>query len=74
MLSGPNLTMLARVADATTAAVTASGGVSSIDDLTTLAGLHPRVDGAIVGRALYSGDVDLSAALAAVASVAPTER
>jgi len=69
MLSGPNLTMLTRVADATSASVTASGGVASIDDLTTLAALHPRVDGAIVGRALYSGDVDLGEALAAVAAV-----
>jgi 1-(5-phosphoribosyl)-5-[(5-phosphoribosylamino)methylideneamino] imidazole-4-carboxamide isomerase/N-(5'phosphoribosyl)anthranilate isomerase len=69
MLSGPNLDMLTRVADATSAAVTASGGVASVDDLTTLAALHPRVDGAIVGRALYSGDVDLAAALAAVAAV-----
>jgi 1-(5-phosphoribosyl)-5-[(5-phosphoribosylamino)methylideneamino] imidazole-4-carboxamide isomerase/N-(5'phosphoribosyl)anthranilate isomerase len=70
MLSGPNLGMLTRVADATSAAVTASGGVASIDDLTTLAALHPRVDGAIVGRALYSGDVDLAAALVAVGAVA----
>jgi phosphoribosyl isomerase A len=30
MLSGPNLTMLTRVADATSAAVTASGGVASV--------------------------------------------
>lgn len=70
MLSGPNLTMLTRVADATSAAVTASGGVASVADLVTLAALHDRVDGAIVGRALYSGDVDLVAALSAVATVA----
>lgn len=71
MLSGPNLTMLNRVAEATSAAVTASGGVASVADLVTLATLHPRVDGAIVGRALYSGDVDLAEAIAAVAAVAP---
>jgi len=70
MLSGPNLAMLTRVADATSAAVTASGGVASISDLQDLAALHPRVDGAIVGRALYSGDVDLAAALAVVAGIA----
>lgn len=70
MLSGPNLPMLARVADATSAAVTASGGVASVADLVTLAALHDRVDGAIVGRALYSGDVDLAEALAAVAVAA----
>jgi 1-(5-phosphoribosyl)-5-[(5-phosphoribosylamino)methylideneamino] imidazole-4-carboxamide isomerase/N-(5'phosphoribosyl)anthranilate isomerase len=71
MLSGPNLGLLREVADATTAAVTASGGVASVADLVALAGLHPRVDAAIVGRALYTGDVDLAEALAAVAAVAP---
>ncbi len=71
MLSGPNLELLRAVADATTAAVTASGGVASVADLVALAGLHPRVDAAIVGRALYTGDVDLAEALAAVAAVAP---
>jgi len=70
MLSGPNLEMLTRVADASTAAITASGGVSCVGDLVALAALHPRVDGAIVGRALYSGDVDLAAALDAVATTA----
>jgi phosphoribosyl isomerase A len=70
MLSGPNTEMLLRVAEATTAAVTASGGVASVADLELLAALHPRIDAAIVGRALYSGDVDLTAALAAVAAVA----
>src|SRR5690606_21991295 len=44
MLQGPNLEMLARVADATDAHVTASGGVSSLDDLRAIAGCHPRVD------------------------------
>jgi phosphoribosyl isomerase A len=69
MLSGPNTDMLTRVAQTTKAAVTASGGVASVADLELLAGLHPRVDAAIVGRALYSGDVDLATALAAVAAV-----
>ncbi|MEX0835242.1 MAG: 1-(5-phosphoribosyl)-5-[(5-phosphoribosylamino)methylideneamino]imidazole-4-carboxamide isomerase, partial [Nitriliruptor sp.] len=54
MLQGPNVDMLRRVVDATDAAVTASGGVSSLDDLRTLAGCHERVDAAIVGKALYS--------------------
>jgi phosphoribosyl isomerase A len=63
MLQGPNLDLLARVADATTASVTASGGVSSLDDLRLLAGCHPRVDAAIVGKALYSGAFLLEEAL-----------
>ncbi|MFP4149464.1 MAG: 1-(5-phosphoribosyl)-5-[(5-phosphoribosylamino)methylideneamino]imidazole-4-carboxamide isomerase [Nitriliruptoraceae bacterium] len=65
MLEGPNLEMLARVADATTAHVTASGGVSSLADLEALARCHPRVDAAIVGKALYTGAVTLADALAA---------
>jgi phosphoribosylformimino-5-aminoimidazole carboxamide ribotide isomerase len=39
----------------------ASGGVSSLDDLRSLAALG--IEGAIVGKALYSGDVDLAAAI-----------
>ena len=66
MLAGPNVDMLRRVADATDAHVTASGGVASLDDLRTLAGCHERVDAAIVGKALYSGAFDLTQALAAV--------
>ena len=39
----------------------ASGGVSSLADLRSLADLH--VEGAIVGKAIYTGDVDLAAAV-----------
>jgi 1-(5-phosphoribosyl)-5-[(5-phosphoribosylamino)methylideneamino] imidazole-4-carboxamide isomerase/N-(5'phosphoribosyl)anthranilate isomerase len=66
-LTGPNLARLAEVADATGARVTASGGVASLDDLRELGHLHDRVDGAIVGKALYAGRFTLSQALAAVA-------
>ncbi len=65
MLQGPNLEMLARVADATDAAVTASGGVSTLHDVSALATLHERVDAAIVGKALYAGAFTLEAALVA---------
>lgn len=65
MLQGPNLEMLARVADATDAAVTASGGVSTLADLEALANLHERVDAAIVGKALYAGAFTLQDALVA---------
>ena len=64
MLQGPNVDMLRRVADATTASVTASGGVSSLEDLEVLATCHDRVDAAIGGTALYSGAVTLEQALA----------
>jgi phosphoribosylformimino-5-aminoimidazole carboxamide ribotide isomerase len=41
--------------------------VAAVDDLVRLAAI-PGIAGAIVGRALYTGAVDLRAALAAVAS------
>jgi len=65
-LAGPNVARLAEVADATTARVTASGGVASLSDLEALARAHERVDGAIVGKALYAGRFTLADALAAV--------
>lgn len=67
MLEGPNLDMLAQVADATTAHVTASGGVSDLDDLRAIAACHARVDAAIVGKALYSGAFTIDEALAVTA-------
>ena len=66
MLTGPNLERLHEVAEATVARVTASGGVSSLDDLRSLMQAHPRVDAAIVGKALYANRFTLSEALAAV--------
>jgi 1-(5-phosphoribosyl)-5-[(5-phosphoribosylamino)methylideneamino] imidazole-4-carboxamide isomerase/N-(5'phosphoribosyl)anthranilate isomerase len=63
MLAGPNLDMLARVADATDAAVTASGGVATLDDVAALVDLHERVDAAIVGKALYAEAFTLEEAL-----------
>lgn len=66
MLEGPNLEMLATVADSTPARVTASGGVASIADLQALAACHERVDAAIVGKALYAGRFMLEEALVEV--------
>jgi len=43
--------------------VFASGGVSSLEDIRQLAGI-PGVDGVVVGRALYTGALTLSDALA----------
>jgi phosphoribosyl isomerase A len=67
-LNGPNLELLAQVADRTDAPVIASGGVSSLDDLRAIATLVGHgVEGAIVGKALYAGRFTLPQALAAVA-------
>jgi phosphoribosylanthranilate isomerase len=66
-LTGPNTTLLADVCARTDAAVIASGGVSTLDDLRALATLvNDGVEGAIVGKALYAGKFTLPEALAAV--------
>ncbi len=67
-LSGPNLDLLRDVCAATDRPVVASGGVSSLADLHAIAELVPLgVEGAIVGKALYTGAFTLPEALAAVA-------
>lgn len=63
--SGPNLWSTEAVAKVAGIPVFASGGVGSLDDIRQLATV-PELAGVIVGRALYSGAVDLAAALAAV--------
>ena len=65
MLSGPNFELLGRVCAHTDAAVVASGGVSTLQDVETLTGLIPiGVEGAIIGTALYVGNFTLPDALA----------
>jgi phosphoribosyl isomerase A len=63
-LRGPNLDLLRRVCTRTQRPVIASGGVSSLDDLRAIAALSPHgVEGAIIGKALYSGAFTLQEAL-----------
>jgi len=63
-LRGPNLAAIGRLARAFRTPVIASGGVTTVEHLRRLAKLG--VEGAIVGRALYDGGLELSEALAAV--------
>ncbi len=67
MLTGPNVAATARLAAKAHVPVIASGGVSCIEDLLALARTRV-IEGAIVGRSLYTGDLDLGRALQAVAS------
>lgn len=63
-LSGPDVDGLMRVTAATELPVIASGGISSLDDLRTVAALRGRgVVGAIVGRALYEHRFDIGTAV-----------
>jgi len=66
-LQGPNLEALRELASSINVPTIASGGVSSVTDLLSLLALEPTgVAGAIVGRALYTGDISLKEALRAV--------
>lgn len=66
-LSGPNLEALRDLATQINVPVIASGGVSRLSDLWNLRELEPvGVTGAIVGRAIYTGDVNLAEAIQAV--------
>jgi phosphoribosylformimino-5-aminoimidazole carboxamide ribotide isomerase len=64
MLTGPNIEQTLAVARAANVKVTASGGVSSLDDIKRLrdAG-DSRLDSVIVGKALYEGKFKLEEAL-----------
>lgn len=65
-MGGPNIAATEALARAVTIPVIASGGVSSLSDLRALADTRV-IAGAISGRALYDGAIDLKEALAALA-------
>jgi phosphoribosylformimino-5-aminoimidazole carboxamide ribotide isomerase len=61
-MGGPNVEATEALARAVSIPVIASGGVSSLDDLKALKATN-IISGAISGRALYDGEIDLSEAL-----------
>ncbi len=63
-MQGPNVAATAALANAVSIPVIASGGVSSMDDLRDLKNSGAPLDGAISGRALYDGAIDVTAAVA----------
>ncbi|KPP92107.1 MAG: phosphoribosylformimino-5-aminoimidazole carboxamide ribotide isomerase HisA [Rhodobacteraceae bacterium HLUCCA08] len=65
-MQGPNVEATAALARAVSIPVIASGGVSSLADLSALKATGV-ISGAISGRALYDGAIDLRQALAALA-------
>lgn len=62
MLDGPNFAAIAEMAAASPAGVIASGGIASLDDLRRLM-QTPGVSGAILGKSIYEGRIDLAEAL-----------
>ncbi|GAA6190411.1 1-(5-phosphoribosyl)-5-[(5-phosphoribosylamino)methylideneamino]imidazole-4-carboxamide isomerase [Phaeobacter sp. NW0010-22] len=67
-MQGPNIEATADLARAVSIPVIASGGVSSLADLIALRDCGVDLNGAISGRALYDGALDLKEALATLAS------
>ena len=66
-MSGPNMDALRELAEAIDIPVIASGGISSLTDLLSLLSLESvGVTGAIVGRAIYTGDISIKEAVRAV--------
>ena len=63
-LRGPNLELLAQVMAKTDKPVVASGGISSLQDITDLRAMVSQgLEGAILGKSLYAGKFTLEAAL-----------
>lgn len=63
-MQGPNVAATAALARAVSIPVIASGGVSSLEDLRALRDCGAALDGAISGRALYDGKLDLDEGIA----------
>lgn len=72
MMAGPNFAALSELKAAITLPVIASGGVSSADDVLRLA--QAGLPGAIIGRALYEGAIDLGSVLQLVRATAVPDR
>ena len=63
MMQGVNVDATVRLAQAIGIPVIASGGVSTLDDVRALCAVEQEgIMGAIIGRALYEGGIDLAAA------------
>ena len=61
MLNGPNLAAMKEMARHVNINVVASGGVTSVEDVEALAIIG--VEGAFIGKALYTGNIDLRQAI-----------
>ena len=64
-LQGPDYQLMAELVGVAGDGVIAAGGIASVEHLRRLA--EVGVGGAVIGRALYTGDIDLAEALEAIA-------
>jgi phosphoribosylformimino-5-aminoimidazole carboxamide ribotide isomerase len=69
VLGGANLALYERLSKELTLNIVASGGVASQSDIRALHGIG--IYGAILGKALYTGDIDLSEAIGMLNSIPP---
>jgi phosphoribosylformimino-5-aminoimidazole carboxamide ribotide isomerase len=65
-MEGPDLDGIWAFAEYSPVPVVVAGGIRDVEDLRAVAALGGRIEGAVIGRALYEG-LDLAAAIAAVA-------
>ncbi|MDP4147343.1 MAG: 1-(5-phosphoribosyl)-5-[(5-phosphoribosylamino)methylideneamino]imidazole-4-carboxamide isomerase, partial [Bacillota bacterium] len=61
-LTGPNLEQLKKISDAVSCDIIASGGIKNVQDLIDIKEMG--IYGAITGKAIYSGNIDLKEAIA----------
>jgi len=61
MLTGPNVKATKEMAHTVNIPVIASGGMSSVKDIESFKGV--KLEGIIIGKALYTGDIDLKEAI-----------
>jgi phosphoribosylformimino-5-aminoimidazole carboxamide ribotide isomerase len=66
MLGGANMELYHTLRDKLQVRLLASGGIAKLDEVKKLSALG--MDGALIGKALYTGDIDLEEAIAAAAS------
>jgi phosphoribosylformimino-5-aminoimidazole carboxamide ribotide isomerase len=59
MKQSPNFEETSKVADISNCPVIISGGVSSIDDVKKAKSVNKNIEGIIVGKAIYDGDIKL---------------
>ena len=59
--TGPNLEETINIAKISSSPVVVSGGISSIEDIKRIKKLNAlNIEGVIVGKAIYDGDIDLN--------------
>jgi len=63
LLEGTNIELYRTLREKLAIALIASGGITSVDEITALSALG--MDGAILGKALYTGNIDLAEAIKA---------